>query len=97
MTQPSGIKAFGWGLLGYIGANLIINFSTTLLGMTGTGMGGDPSGNGGHFFGFILGMTMAGAFANSRDYKATATGAWVAFALATLGFIAGFLGAYNGY
>ncbi len=92
MEQPTGIRAFGWGILGYFGSNIIINLCTSVAGMAG-----DPNGNPGHFFGFVLGMIFAGMFANSRNYRATSVGAWIAFWLAMLAFIAGFLGAANGY
>lgn len=79
--QPTGLKAFGWGLLGFFGANMIINLLTVGTGALVAGMGGYSDANIGHTVGFVAGMWIAYQFAQARDYQATRTGALVSFYL----------------
>lgn len=85
--QPRGLKAFGWGVLGLFGGNVIINISTTIPGA----MIGDL----GYLFGFIVGMTLAWMFASSRQYIATGIGCYIAFGLQAFAFVVAFVTTIN--
>ena len=96
VTQPTGFAAFGWGLLGWFGANLIINIVTTI----GAVIAMEISENLMIavlliMFTLVVAFFLANEFRTTRTYQATATGAaaamWVQgilFVLALIGEMA---------
>ena len=88
ITQPTGLKAFGWGVLGFFGSNILINvicYIGLALGVEG-------------LFGFVLfigALWAAYAWRESLKFNATKTGAMVSMVLQSLVFIASFLGAVS--
>ena len=103
--QPTGIRGFGWGLLGYFGANLIINITSGIgIVVVETVMKMDLELVTVDVFAFItlasmvgLGFLFAVLFKRDCTYRATSTGARVGIVIqaiyCTLMFIDGFVGA----
>lgn len=91
--QPTGIKALGWGFLGFLGSNVIINI-TFGIGVTIAEFFANP---------LVMLLTIlvtvivafwgANEFRLSRNYNATATGITVSMWLQGTLFVLGFLSA----
>lgn len=74
ITQPTGLKAFGWGVLGFFGANLVGN----IVARIGAAIG--EAGNANDFWYVVVTFAGIGAayyFAKTREYEATRTGGYV--------------------
>ena len=93
LIQPKGLAAFGWGLLGCFGGNLIINIICTIGSMIAVSME--------HYsiaslltaiFFVVLAFVLANEFRASRTYQATATGVGVSMICNGLIFIVAFIG-----
>jgi hypothetical protein len=85
--QPKGIKAFGWGLLGFIGTNLIINTSGAII----TTLAFELQSAVFVLIGLLIAMALGIWFARTRRYDATTVGCWVAIGIQTLGIVAALL------
>ena len=90
----TGLKRFGWGCLGYLGATLMGNVITGIgLVILEPMIRSDPAI--GYLALPISGLVLWAiwTFAQTREYSSTRTGALVGFYLYIAGFVLGTLGA----
>jgi hypothetical protein len=88
ITQPTGLKAFGWGVLGFFGSNILINlvcFVFLALGAEGVFA----------FFAFVVAVWVAYIWQQSLKYDATKTGVTLSMVIQSLVFIGSFVGALS--
>lgn len=79
--QPTGLRAFGWGILGFFGANIIINL-TCNIGLLILGAVSNAFLLLVGVFGVMgLALYLAYVFSDTRDYRATQTGAQVSIGI----------------
>ena len=87
IEQPTGFRAFGWGLGGFIGSNIIINISS----MVGFGLVQDLDNAFILLIGILgsiaLGFYLAYMFGEYRTYKATRTGVHVSLWINAIVFV----------
>ena len=99
VIQPTGIRAFGWGFLGYLGNNFIIG-ALSQIGIIVAAII-SPEGDGAYavfaLMGFLLALYAGTLFADSRTYKATTTGAYVSIFMNVLLTVITFGAMMSGY
>lgn len=95
VEQPTGIRAFGWGLAGFFGANIIVNALVTGGELIWQDLH-DPLAISAWFVGSVLlGLYLAYLFATSRHYDATKKGAFFSITMQSIVFVLGMIVGYT--
>ena len=89
MGQPTGLKAFGWGFLGFVGANFIQGYGMKFAFWLSSQALTELTASLVFIAGYCCAVALAYWFAITRDYEATKTGAILSILLHVAAFVIG--------
>ena len=95
ITQPKGISAFGYGILGFFGGNIIINAACAVLMIPIITMAESNAIYGLFAFpAFGVSVWLAMLFSNKRAYDATSIGVQIAVVFQCVSFVIGLVSGF---